>query len=435
MAFRAPTFAAAVLASALLSPFGLVEGASPRDAATKGAPSATPQRKEQLQTEQRQLQQRIARMKKQLSDAEASHSEASDALSESEQAISDANRRLRELADARKQVERQIANAQERGRLVGARQSEQESQYAQLVRRQFVVSRTSSWQRWVAGQPNGASMRDLHLLELAADATGRSIQDLRERREELHQVEAESLVKQADLAGIAEEEKRERAQLVRQQAARKQTLTRLSRQISDQRQTLATLQRDDQRLGALVEQLTKLLAEQAARRAEQAKRAAAAAAAAATKSGKPVAPPDIDPPLGTRAAALRGNLHWPVQGDVIARFGTPRKTEAGVNAPTWKGIFIRAATGADVRAVAAGRVVFADWLRGFGNLIIVDHGDGLLSVYGNNESLLRSVGERVGVDEVIAAVGNTGGNVDAGLYFELRFEGRPIDPLKWAQAR
>jgi septal ring factor EnvC (AmiA/AmiB activator) len=106
-----------------------------------------------------------------------------------------------------------------------------------------------------------------------------------------------------------------------------------------------------------------------------------------------------------------------------------------VNAPTWKGVFIRAPLGAEVRAVAAGRVVFADWLRGFGNLLIADHGDGLLSVYGNNESLLRSVGERIDAEEVIAVVGNTGGNTESGLYFELRLEGRPIDPLKWAQAR
>jgi septal ring factor EnvC (AmiA/AmiB activator) len=85
--------------------------------------------------------------------------------------------------------------------------------------------------------------------------------------------------------------------------------------------------------------------------------------------------------------------------------------------------------------VAAGRVVFADWLRGFGNLIIVDHGEGFLSVYGNNETLLAGIGERVDADAVIASVGNTGGNVDAGLYFELRFNGRPIDPLRWVVQR
>ncbi len=425
--------ARAALFAASLAPLFPAQGAGLRDSAKKAEEgSATPQRRQQLQSEQRQLQQRLSRLKKQLSDAEASHSEVADALSDSEQAISAANRRLRELAESRRQVERQIANAQDRGRLVGARQSEQELVYGRLARAQFALSRIAPWQQWLEGQPNGALTRDFHLLELAANASARSVQDLRERREELHQIEAESLVKQAELAGIAQEEKQARATLVRQQAARKQTLAKLSRQIGDQRQTIASLERDEKRLTSLVEELTRLLAEQA-RKAEQARRAAAAAAA--TAKNKPPAPADIEPPSGSKVAALRGNLHWPVKGDVVARFGAPRKTEAGVNAPTWKGILIRAPQGTDVRAVAAGRVVFADWLRGFGNLLIVDHGDGLLSVYGNNESLLRSVGERVEADDVIAAVGNTGGNAEAGLYFELRFEGRPIDPLKWAQAR
>jgi septal ring factor EnvC (AmiA/AmiB activator) len=103
--------------------------------------------------------------------------------------------------------------------------------------------------------------------------------------------------------------------------------------------------------------------------------------------------------------------------------------------PTWKGIFIRAAAGSGVHAVAAGQVVFADWLRGFGNLMVIDNGDSFLSVYGNNESLLRNVGDKVAVGDVVAAVGNTGGIEQTGLYFELRFQGRPFDPLKWVAAR
>jgi septal ring factor EnvC (AmiA/AmiB activator) len=94
-------------------------------------------------------------------------------------------------------------------------------------------------------------------------------------------------------------------------------------------------------------------------------------------------------------------------------------------------VFIRAAGGSEVKAVAAGRVVFADWLRGFGNLAIVDHDDGFLSVYGNNESLFRTVGDAVKTGEVIAAVGNSGGNPETGLYFELRHLGQPLDPMKW----
>jgi septal ring factor EnvC (AmiA/AmiB activator) len=124
-----------------------------------------------------------------------------------------------------------------------------------------------------------------------------------------------------------------------------------------------------------------------------------------------------------------------VEGTVIARFGAARRGEGGAAGPTWKGIFIRASAGAEVQAVGEGRVVFSDWLRGFGNLLVVDHGDGYLSIYGNNEALLRNVGDPVAVRDPVALVGNTGGNEHPGLYFELRFQGRPFDPLTWVAAR
>jgi septal ring factor EnvC (AmiA/AmiB activator) len=102
---------------------------------------------------------------------------------------------------------------------------------------------------------------------------------------------------------------------------------------------------------------------------------------------------------------------------------------------TWKGLFIRAASGQEVKAVATGVVVFADWLRGFGNLLILDHGQGYMSLYGFNEALLRQVGERVKSGDAVAQVGNTGGNSEAGLYFEIRHEGKPLDPMQWVTLR
>jgi septal ring factor EnvC (AmiA/AmiB activator) len=94
-------------------------------------------------------------------------------------------------------------------------------------------------------------------------------------------------------------------------------------------------------------------------------------------------------------------------------------------------LFLRAAASQPVKAVAAGRVVFADWLRGFGNLLIIDHGKGYMSLYGNNESIFKLVGENVKGGEAISSVGNSGGNEESGLYFELRHEGNPFDPMKW----
>jgi len=98
-------------------------------------------------------------------------------------------------------------------------------------------------------------------------------------------------------------------------------------------------------------------------------------------------------------------------------------------------MFIRAGGGSDVKAIANGRVVFADWMRGFGNLLIIDHGDAYLSIYGNNDSLLKQVGETVKGGEKVATVGNSGGNPESGLYFELRHQGQPIDPMKWASLK
>ena len=113
------------------------------------------------------------------------------------------------------------------------------------------------------------------------------------------------------------------------------------------------------------------------------------------------------------------------------RFGRKRQ-DGGIS---WKGLFIRAKEGASVKSVAGGQVVFAEWMRGFGNLIIVDHGSGYMSLYGNNQTILKNVGEDVNGGDVIAAVGNTGGNKSNGLYYELRKKSVPFDPLQWSSLR
>ncbi|HEX5628873.1 MAG TPA: peptidoglycan DD-metalloendopeptidase family protein, partial [Usitatibacteraceae bacterium] len=124
---------------------------------------------------------------------------------------------------------------------------------------------------------------------------------------------------------------------------------------------------------------------------------------------------------------LKGKLRLPVRGELMNRYGSPRE-EGGA---TWRGLFIRAAVGELVRAVADGRVVYADWLRGFGNLLILDHGGGYMSLYGYNDGLLRQVGEGVKGGDSVAQVGASGGAEESGLYFELRYDGKPFDPLRW----
>jgi septal ring factor EnvC (AmiA/AmiB activator) len=131
----------------------------------------------------------------------------------------------------------------------------------------------------------------------------------------------------------------------------------------------------------------------------------------------------------THPVTTQGKLPWPVQGVLANRFGSQRSGSQVL----WNGIFIKAAEGSPVKAVRSGKVVFADWLRGYGLLLIVDHGNNTMSLYAYNESIHKNVGDWVLPQETIASVGKSGGMPDSGLYFEIRQAGNPIDPLKWIQ--
>ncbi|MGI9305042.1 MAG: murein hydrolase activator EnvC family protein [Gammaproteobacteria bacterium] len=127
-------------------------------------------------------------------------------------------------------------------------------------------------------------------------------------------------------------------------------------------------------------------------------------------------------------AQLKGRLAWPVANTPDARVGRQ-------GGDLWQGVFISAAEGETVQAVASGRVVFADWMRGFGLLVIIDHGGGYMSLYGHNQSLYKDAGARVGGGEAIALIGSSGGQSRSGLYFEIRHNGEPLDPAQWCSGR
>ena len=230
-----------------------------------------------------------------------------------------------------------------------------------------------------------------------------------------------------------------------------------------QRKEAGNIERNEHRLSTLVDKLGALIAEQRKkeaaaaekRRQERLARAKAererklAQSAKPGKIGKPDNPDaieDDEPPPATTLArneltpdagmpdgafvALRGRLRLPIAGDLIARYGSKRG-----DGPSWKGLFIRAPEGTEVKAIAGGRVVFSDWLRGFGNLIIIDHGSQYLTIYGNNQSVLKRAGDVVKSGDIIASTGNSGGNDQSGLYFEMRHDGRAFDPLGWVIIR
>jgi septal ring factor EnvC (AmiA/AmiB activator) len=252
---------------------------------------------------------------------------------------------------------------------------------------------------------------------------------LKASAQELVALEAQQRDKQAALAANEEEQRVAKKQLEAERVARQKTVDRIKADINRGRREIGRLKRDEDRLAKLVDQLVRALAKaRSERKAEPPRKPGDGRGQAASPGKGEVIDRVADATLSGRAfESLRGKLRLPVRGELQGRFGSPRE-EGGV---TWKGVFIKAESGTPVRAVADGQVVYADWLRGFGNLLVVDHGNGYLSIYGNNESLLKQVGEMATGGEAIASAGSSGGALESGVYFELRHEGKPFDPMKW----
>ncbi|MCD9034019.1 peptidoglycan DD-metalloendopeptidase family protein, partial [Luteimonas sp. Y-2-2-4F] len=146
---------------------------------------------------------------------------------------------------------------------------------------------------------------------------------------------------------------------------------------------------------------------------------------------RPGAPPRRAPAQVARTAPIQvGGLGWPVSGALLAGYGA-RMPDGRPSS----GVLIGAAAGTPVKAVAEGTVVFAEWMTGYGNIVIVDHGNGHMSLYAHNDAVLRQVGDRVQRGDTLASVGNSGGQGQPALYFELRRDGKPVDPSTWLQRR
>ena len=203
------------------------------------------------------------------------------------------------------------------------------------------------------------------------------------------------------IAALRNERQHRLAELDQRRAARASAMQALAERIRDHEGGVARLRADERRLVELVDALRASLTDDALKIRDN-----------------------------RTFEELRGKLSWPVSGTVLARYGAPR----GESGLTWQGMLIEAPAGAAVHSIHRGRVAYADWLRGFGLLLIIEHEGGFMSLYGHNETLTRETGDWVDSGEIVATVGDSGGNAHAALYFEIRRAGRPVNPRRWCVA-
>jgi len=361
------------------------------------------------QEELENLRQRISALQQDFDKTNESKSEVIEALRESERNISSSNRKLNDLAQQQKSASHALEQLQQQSAQLDKDMQNEQLLLSKLLYQQYLGGKQEYLKLLLNNHDPNQVARELQYYDYIARTRADWVKSLRGKLLKVKMISDQAKLKSKEIAALQTEEHSQRQHLENEKGLRQQTLAKFSIQLKQQRREIGRLQHDENRLSQLVEKLAKMLSHPSN-------------STLAHNEKLPVNTFDGNP-----FALLKGKLSLPVKGHISNKFGTARPDSHVL----WKGLFVRAAANQAVKSVASGRVVFADWLRGFGNLLIIDHGNGYMSLYGNNETLFKQVGDVLHGGDTIASVGNSGGNEESGLYFELRHEGNPLDPVKW----
>lgn len=385
------------------------------------------------------VQERLESLKKELDNSQEAHKDAADALKESEVAISVANKKLFDINHQQQQNKKTLTQLQADSIATNQNLSQQQKILSSQLYQQYIHGQQSYVQMILQSEHPSTIARDVHYFSYIAKARAALISKMQGNLTKLNKLNDETASALKKVAELKQKKIEERRALETQKLAKSKVVSTLSQQIAAQRSEIKKLTRDEKRLSELVQRLARIIppkpknipSKNTAKKNTPSNTTNNTDVVEDTKQPRQTISNNTTPSnefTGTNFAALKGKLRLPVRGDVTNRFGASRE-DSGIS---WKGLFIKASEGAEVKSVANGRVVFSDWLRGFGNLIIVDHGDGYMSLYGNNQAVLKQVGDSVRAGDAIASVGNSGGNETNGLYYELRRQSKPFDPLSWS---
>ncbi|MEA9480624.1 peptidoglycan DD-metalloendopeptidase family protein [Xanthomonas campestris pv. plantaginis] len=408
--------AAAVFACTLLA--GTSAGAqSQREAERK-----LQQLRDELKTisaDRRDLEGKRGTAAQQLRQADEKVAKTARALSETETALRTHEQKLSELQQQRAQLQRGLR--------------EQRVQLAALLRAADHVGRNAPLKVLLSQDTVGDATRMLADHRYVQNARAQRIQGLTTQLEALTQVEQQITERRQALDAARAQQKAQASSLLKDRSQQAATVAQLDTRYQQRAEREKALGQDAKALEQLLANLRAAAAKAEAERRAAAKRAAAEAAAQAKrgKTDRPERPGKTPPKVAANAPAPKvGGLSWPVSGNLLARFNATLP-----DGHTSKGVLIGAPKGSTVTAVADGTVVFSDWMTGYGMILIVDHGNGYMSLYAHNDTLLRDAGASIKRGEAVAKVGSSGGQGVPALYFELRRNGQPVDPSSWLQRR
>ncbi len=357
--------------------------------------SQTPNTLDQTAEQIEALHAEITVIQARLASQESERDALQDALREAEVQIGELDRKLGALGRERRALRQELKVLDAEGKQLRRAQRQRTDTIDASIQQLWVLQQGGGFRVWLGDQNPQDVARNLAYFQTLIEAQQQAIAEyelglgtIAENRSRIAQ--AETALREQSV-----ETEATKTMLTDQRATRKTTLALMNKQVEDDQQRLSALERDQVRLNALLSELETV--------------------AAAT-------------PLEARMpfADTEGTLAMPVAGTLKNRYGARRNADI-----RWRGWLIAAGEGEPVRAVYGGDIIYADWLRGQGLLMVVDHGEGWLSLYAQNHSLLRGVGDRVSAGDIIAKAGASGGSEMSGLYFEIRHRGEPVDPGKW----
>jgi septal ring factor EnvC (AmiA/AmiB activator) len=355
---------------------------------------------------------------------EGERGEASRALRAVDEKLGQSSRALHDTESQLHAQQAQVATLQEQRDALRATLGHQRAQLAQLLRGAYTVGEAAPLKLMLAQDRVADANRLLAYHRYLQRDRAARIASLTAQLEGLVTVEQRLAAEKQALDATRARQRGQLAELAHQRETHARSVATLDARYRDRASREQALGRDVQGLEQVLAQLRA-----AAARAEAERRAAAERAAReARAAGKPR--PAHPPVVANAAPVTVGGLGWPLSGQLLAGYGGTLP-DGGRSS----GVLIAAAAGSTVRAVADGKVVFADWMNGYGLILIVDHGNGTMSLYAHNEALLRDTGATVHRGDPVASVGNSGGQGRPALYFELRRNGQPVDPATWLQRR
>ena len=363
------------------------------------AAAAQPVDAEQRQQQLDELRARIEGLTAAIEKTRGDQSSVMAQLQQSEQKIGSLAKRLRQLDDRAHRQQARIEQLKTDERQQSEALQAQRSLLEKQVLAAYAMGRQEQLKIWLNQQDPALVSRVLTYYDYLNQERLGHMRQLRQSLDQLQQIRNQLDREQQQLRQVMEQQQQEKRSIEQEQQIRRGVLAKLDLELSDSDRELSRLRADEQQLKTLIEGLDQALTDIPGKQIQR----------------KPF-------------PQLRGSLQWPAQGVLQHRFGEPK-----IGALRWDGVIIASNEGSEVRAIYAGRVAFADWLRGFGLLLIVDHGEGYMTLYGHNQSLFKEAGEWVEAGEPVAMVGSTGGRKDSGVYFAIRHRGKAINPVRWCR--